>query len=250
MKYLILLILLTNVAFSAVIEKRGEEFAVLKNPFTAKELLLDYGRLMNKNVSVYPDFQDEEFEVFGKKTLTKEQIEGFLSRVLSISGSMMIVDPAVPYIQVLEGRDARYSTLPVYDDLNAFPDNDNFVQFNFRLKHAEPRDMARNMRPFLSRYGRVIDVPHARSIHLADTGSNIKRLVAMAKIIDVESYDKDKKEIEAINDKHRKVLKNEKSLVDILIENNGIFLVVFMVLGLIIGFGVRGYMMKRIEGGW
>lgn len=250
MKFLITLLLSLSIAQAAVIEKRGEEFVVVKNPFKASELLQDYARLMNKNFSINSDFQDEEFEVYGKKTLTKDQVEGFLSRVLSISGEMMINDPQMPFIQVLQGRDARYSTLPVYDNFDAFPDNDNFVQYNFRLKYADPSDVARNMRPFLSRYGRVIDVPHARSIHLADTGSNIKRLVAMTRIIDVDTYDKDKKEIEAINEKHKKILKNEKSLVQILIENNGIFLIVFMILGLILGFGIRGYMMKRIEGGW
>ena len=250
MKYFIALIMAISFAHAAVIEKKGEEFTLLKSSFNASELLQDYAQIMDKNFSVYQGFHDEVFEVYGKKTLTLEQVEGFLSRVLSISENMMIVDPGIPFIQVIEGRDARYSTLPVYDNIDAFPDNDNFVQYNLRLKYAEPSDVAWNMRPFLSRYGRVIDVPHARSLHLADTGSNIKRLVSMAKLIDVDTYAKDKKEIESINEKHRKILKKEKSLVDIMLENNGVFLIVFMILGLILGFGIRGYVMKRIEGGW
>jgi hypothetical protein len=68
--------------------------------------------------------------------------------------------------------------------------------------------------------------------------------------VDVDTYDKDKKEIAEINEKHKKIMKNEKSFVTILIENNGIFLIVFMILGLILGFGIRGYLMKRVEGGW
>jgi general secretion pathway protein D len=162
----------------------------------------------------------------------------------------MIVDPAVPFIQVIQSRDARYTTLPVYDDLKALPNNDNFVQFNYRLKYADPADVARNMRPFMSRYGRVIDVKHSKSIHILDSADNVKRLIAITQIVDVESYTKDKEEIEAINAKYRKLLKNEKSFLSILVENNGIFIVVFMILGLILGFGIRGYVMKRVEGGW
>ncbi len=249
MKFLLAL-LLTVTANAAVLEKDGDNFKLLKNSFKASELIEDYARLMNLNMSVASDFQDETFEIYGKTTLTKSQVEGYVSRVLSISFHTMIVDPAVPFIQVIQSRDARYTTLPVYEDLKQLPENDNFVQFNYRLKFADATDVARNMRPFLSRYGRVIDVPHARSIHIADTADNVKRLIAITDVVDVEGYEKDKKEIEAINEKHKKMIKNEKSLLTILVENNGIFLVVFMILGVILGFGVRGYMMKRVEGGW
>ena len=249
MKFLIALLFVVT-ANAAVLEKQGEEFKLLKNTFQASELVEDYARLMNLNMSVASDFQDETFEIYGKTTLTKDQVEGYVSRVLSISFHTMIVDPAVPFIQVIQSRDARYTTLPVYNDLKDLPNNDNFVQYNHRLQFADPSDVARNMRPFLSRYGRVIDVPHARSIHIADTADNVKRLIAMTNIVDVADYEKDKKEIEAINEKYKKLIKNEKSFITILVENNGIFLVVFTILGLILGFGIRGYMMKRVEGGW
>jgi type II secretory pathway component GspD/PulD (secretin) len=250
LKFLILIALMINIASAAVLEKDGEGFKLLKPVFKASELVEDYARIMNLNMSVAQDFQDETFEIYGKNTLTKDQVEGYVSRVLSISFHTMIVDPAVPFIQVIQSRDARYTTLPVYSDLKALPNNDNFVQFNYRLKFAEPADVARNMRPFLSRYGRVIDVKHAQSIHILDSADNVKRLIAIIQIVDVESYTKDKKEIEEINEKYRKLLKNNKSFLTIMLENNGIFLIVFMVLGLILGFGIRGYMMKRIEGGW
>ena len=58
------------------------------------------------------------------------------------------------------------------------------------------------------------------------------------------------KEVEEINEKHKKVLKKEKSVFDILTQNNAVFLVLFTLVGLIMGFGIRGYLMKRVEGGW
>lgn len=250
MKYLLISLFILNSSFAAVLEKSGNEYRLLKTTFQASELLNDYSRIMKLNMSVYQDFRDETFEIHGKKTLTQDQVEAYVSKVLSIGDNTMIAEPSAPFVQVIQSRDARYTTLPVYTDIKDIPDNDNFIQFNFRLKHADPSDVARNMRPFLSRYGRVVDVSHARSIHLLDTGSNVKRLIAISQIIDVAEFAKGKQEIEAINEKHKKILKNEKSSLTILLENNGIFLIVFLILGLILGFGVRGYMMKRIEGGW
>ena len=183
-------------------------------------------------------------------TLTEAQLDAYVARAISISESALIVDPAAPFVQVIEARDSRYTTLPVVEDETKIPDNDNLIQFNHRLKYADASDMARNLRPFMSRYGRVIDVPYAKSVHIADSGSNIIRLLAMIKVIDVAAYDEGKKEIEDLNEKHRKILKNEKSVGMIVLENQGVFFIVFLILGLILGFGVRGYLMKRVEGGW
>jgi hypothetical protein len=96
----------------------------------------------------------------------------------------------------------------------------------------------------------VIDVANAESIHIADNATNVRRLVKLIQILDTEEFVKSKKEIDDLNEKHKKILTKEKSWYEIFSQNNGIFLFVFLLVGLIIGFGTRGYMMKRIEGGW
>lgn len=250
MKYLFLSFLISGILQASVLEKDGDAFRLTKNTFKASELLADYSRLMNLNLSVDTNFLEESFEVNGKSKLTKDQVEAYVSKIMYLSENALIVIPGAPYISVTQARDARYTVLPVISDEKDIPENDNYIHFQFRLNHADPSDLARNMRPFLSRYGRVLDHIHARTVHILDTGNNVRRMVTISKILDVEEFKQSKKEIDDINEKHRKILKKEKSVVDILIENNGVFLIVFLLLGLIIGFGVRGYAMKRIEGGW
>lgn len=250
MKTFIILLFMSSLLHASVLERNGEGFRLLKKSFKASELLADYSRLMNLNLSVYSDFQDETFEVNGESRLTKEQVEAYVSKIMYLSDNAMIAEPGSPFVQVVEARDARYTVLPVISNEKDIPENDNYIHYQFRLKHVDPSDLARNMRPFLSRYGRILDHIHARTVHILDTGNNVRRMVAMSKILDVEEFKQSKKEIDQINEKHRKILKKEKSVVDILVENNGVFLIVFLLIGLIIGFGVRGYAMKRIEGGW
>ncbi len=250
MKLILIWIFLSGLLQASVLEKNGDGFRLVKNKFKASELLADYSRLRNLNLSVYSDFQDETFEVNGKSKLTTEQVEAYVSKVMYLSDNAMIVEPASPFITVVVARDARYTVLPVISEEKDIPENDNYIQYQFKLSHADPSDLARNMRPFLSRYGRVMDHVHARTVHFLDTGNNVRRMVTISKILDVPEFKESKKEIDEINEKHRKILRKEKSVVDILIENNGVFLIVFLLLGLIIGFGIRGYAMKRIEGGW
>ncbi len=250
MKLFILMFFIVSTSSATVLERDGNGFRLTRNKFSARELLKDYSALSELNLSVSPDFTDQTFEIHGNRKLSREMVEGFVSRIMDISGNAFIVKPQSPFVEVISARDARYATVPVYEDESMIPYNDNYIQFNFRLKHADPADLARNMRPFLSRYGRVVDVKHARTVHLMDNASNVRRLIQISKIIDVPSFKEGKKEIDSINEKHRKILKNEKDVLAILLENNGIFLVVFLVLGIILGFGIRGYVIKRVEGGW
>ena len=50
-------------------------------------------------------------------------------------------------------------------------------------------EIARNFRPFMSRYGRIIDIKQTNTIIIADTGSNINRLAKMVKFLDVAGHE-------------------------------------------------------------
>jgi general secretion pathway protein D len=57
------------------------------------------------------------------------------------------------------------------------------------LKHVSAAEIARNFRPFMSRYGRIIDIKQTNTIIIADTGSNINRLAKMVKFLDVSGHE-------------------------------------------------------------
>jgi general secretion pathway protein D len=106
------------------------------------------------------------------------------------------------------------------------------------------------MRPFLGRFGRIIDVKNSNSVYVADTGNNIRRIAQIAHYLDTEGYSKNRREMQEINEKHKIARTKSKSFYEILTKNESIFILIFFLMGSIIGFGTRGYMMKKIEGGW
>ena len=251
MKFLFLILLFTSMAQAQVLKKNeAGDFTITKSPFKVSEILADYAKLEGFNLSVAYDFEDASFNTQGVMTIKKDQIENYVSMLLSQSGNAVIRMPDTHYLKVISARDTRYTTGPVYNHLKEIPKNDNQAQFSYNLKHVDASYLSRNLRPFLGRYGRIIDVKNSNTLHITDTGNNLRKLVEIALLLDTEAFKKSTEEIKTINEKHKQHLKKEKSLLDVLTQNTGLFIIAFFLMGLIIGFGSRGYMMKKVEGGW
>lgn len=153
-------------------------------------------------------------------------------------------------INVISSRDLRYATLPVYTNILDVPETDEGIQYNYTSKYYGSEDVVNILRPFLSRYGRVISSKSSNTIHISETGKNVKRLVKIIQAMDNEETLKSKKEVDEINEKNKKLISKDKGYLDTFIKNSGLLMIVFLLIGLIIGFGGRGYMMKKVEGGW
>jgi general secretion pathway protein D len=251
MKTIFLFLILITSLHAEVLKRNTEgDFTLNSSSFKISEVLSDYAKLMNYNLSVSSDFQDEKFTVQGVPMIKKDQIENYISVLLSQSGNAVIRMPNSNYLKVISGRDIRYTPLPIYKTLDEIPKNENQAQFSHALKYIDSSELSRNMRPFLSRYGRIIDIKHANAINITDTGTNLRKMAQIALHLDTEEFKKSQKEIEDINEKHKQSLKPEKSLIEILTQNSGMFIFIFFLIGLIFGFGTRGYMMKKVEGGW
>jgi general secretion pathway protein D len=251
MRTIILFLILTTCLHAEVLKRNSEgDFTLNKQTFKISEVLSDYARLMNYNLNVSSEFQDEDFTVQGVPTIKKDQIENYVSILLSQSGNAVIRMPDSNYLQVISGRDIRYTPLPIYKKLEDIPKNDNQAQFSHALKYIDSSELSRNMRPFLSRYGRIIDIKHANAINITDTGTNLRKMAQIALHLDTEAFKKSQKEIEDINEKNKQSLKPGKSLIEILTQSSGMFICIFFLIGIILGFGSRGYMMKKVEGGW
>lgn len=251
MKFLLLSLIVSSSLMAEVLKKDAHgDFVLTKNTYTASELLADYAKLEGLNLNVVSDFDDETFVSQGNLKIGKDRIESFVSGVVGRSGNTIIRFPESSQLQVILGRDSRYATLPVYTDVTKIPSNDDYIQFNYTVKHIAASELSRNMRPFLSRYGRVIDMKSSNSIHFTDTANNTKKMVQILNFLDTEETLKSQKEMDELNEKHKKILTKKKDVWDIVTENNGLFIIAFLLIGVILGFGTRGYMMKKIEGGW
>jgi general secretion pathway protein D len=85
------------------------------------------------------------------------------------------------------------------------------------LKHVSAAEIARNFRPFMSRYGRIIDIKQTNTIIIADTGSNINRLAKMVKFLDVPGHEETLQIVKVKNSSAQEIAK----LLDNILKGGG-----------------------------
>lgn len=105
---------------------------------------------------------------------------------LNMAGYSLIKTGA--FYKIINSRDIRYTPTKIYTG-NYTPDTENYVMRVIALKYVSAAEIARNFRPFMSRYGRIIDIKQTNTVIIADTGSNINRLAKMVKFLDIAGHE-------------------------------------------------------------
>lgn len=139
-----------------------------------------------------------------KAYLTALEINGF---TLVKSGS---------FYKIVATRDIRYTPTKIYTG-NYTPNTDNYVMRILPLKNIDSTEVTRSFRPFMSRYGRIIDIKQTNTIIVQDTGSNINRLVRLIKFIDVPGYEESLQIIPVKNSSAQEIAK----LLDQILKGKG-----------------------------
>lgn len=105
---------------------------------------------------------------------------------LDMAGFTLVKSGA--FYKVINTRDVRYSPTKIYTG-SYTPETDAHVMKVMALKHVDAAEISRNFRPFMSRYGRIIDLKQTNTIIISDTGTNINRLEKLIKFLDVPGYE-------------------------------------------------------------
>jgi hypothetical protein len=123
----------------------------------------------------------------------KDNADGLLSEVLHLSGYVRLPIPAAQNTySIINGRDIRYGgSLPRFNVTREGGDSlptlilSDFAELHYQSKHGRRvGEIARNLRPFLSRYGRVIDTSSGILI-VIDTMTNLERAIGIIRKADV-----------------------------------------------------------------
>jgi general secretion pathway protein D len=133
---------------------------------------------------------------------------------LNMAGYSLIKTGA--FYKVINARDIRYTPTKIYTG-NYTPDTENYVMRVIALKHVSAAEIARNFRPFMSRYGRIIDIKQTNTIIIADTGSNINRLAKMVKFLDVPGHEETLQIVKVKNSSAQEIAK----LLDNILKGGG-----------------------------
>lgn len=119
--------------------------------------------------------------------ITKENANDFISFTLNNSGYTRI--PLKKGVwSVINARDVRYSTPPHYEvGKDQIPKNFDHISASLKLKNPNlAPEVSRNFRPFMSRYGRIIDLKTPGIIIITDTANNVHRLLKYVNQLDKE----------------------------------------------------------------
>ncbi|MBA2404163.1 MAG: hypothetical protein H0V66_05280 [Bdellovibrionales bacterium] len=140
---------------------------------------------------LYPEnmFKDSD-EMNVEMILNKENAEQVLSEALSMFEYMKVPTKLDQVWRIFPGMDIRYhADLPTIKankkDVPQIPNNRDPIHFVYQAQSGtEVGDIARNLRPFLTRYGRIIDLRGGMLI-IIDRASVISQVLPIIKAADV-----------------------------------------------------------------
>ena len=123
---------------------------------------------------------------------------------LNMAGYSLVKTGA--FYKVINARDIRYTPTKIYTG-SYTPDTENYVMKVIALKYVSAAEIARNFRPFMTRYGRIIDIKQTNTVIIADTGSNINRMAKMVKFLDVPGHEESLQIVKVKNSSAQEIAK-------------------------------------------
>jgi general secretion pathway protein D len=120
------------------------------------------------------------------------------------------------YYKIINARDVRYVPTKIYTG-SYTPETEAHIMKIIALKNVDASEISRNFRPFMSRYGRIIDIKQTNTIIISDTGANITRLEKLIKFLDVPGYDESLQIIPVRNSSAQEIAK----LLDDILRGGG-----------------------------
>lgn len=166
--------------------RQGSEILPFRDQaYPLASLIEDYASLTGTSISYADDLfrKDQSVHVdFNSKQSLKE-FEKFFYSSLDMAGFTAISENGVLWIY--NTRDIRYLPVEVYTD-DSYPVDKTYSTVIIKLKNPLSSNIARNLRPIVSRYGRVIDFSDGYTLLINDLGTNIDRLKKTIASMDTE----------------------------------------------------------------
>ncbi len=123
---------------------------------------------------------------------------------LNVNGLTLVKSGA--FYKIVQAREARSTPTKIYT--GAFtPDVENYVMKIIPVKNIQSSEIQRNFRPFMSKYGRIIDIKQTNTIIVHDTGANINRLVKLIRFLDVPGFEESLHIIPVVNSSAQEIAK-------------------------------------------
>lgn len=141
-----------------------------------------------------------------KYDLTKDNADNVISELLHIHGYTRLKQEAGHW-SIVNARDIRYMPTQMIEfGKTEIPNNYDYVMVTFKLKNPHfTSEISRNFRPFMSRYGRIIDIKSSGTVIVNDTGLNVRRLAGLIELMDKEPTKEQIKEYAESKKRHHQL---------------------------------------------
>lgn len=146
--------------------------------------------------------------------ITKENADTLFTRILELNGYVRVPTSVADTYSLIELRDIRYETLPVINvDMQSAPnlvENSDYYLMTYKFKYhtqGQLRETSNSIRPFMSRYGRIIEMKGRGVIIVQENASKLKQLYEIIKSADRELT---KEEAQYMKDEEKKHELREK----------------------------------------
>lgn len=114
--------------------------------------------------------------------LDRENVEKSISVLLNQHGFTRITVNEKTKL-IIPARDVRYNTVESIKwtgDIQGIPDLSDYFLLSYPLKNQESLPyITRALRPFMSRYGRIIEQVTSATIIVQDTGTNLRKIAGL-----------------------------------------------------------------------
>lgn len=116
--------------------------------------------------------------------LSDDQKWEFLNKTLSIFQLSSLKHQHV--LEVFNIRDVRFKKLVSYDSSN-FPYTESYIQVFHQMNFPIAKFIMRSIRPYFSRYARVVSLADDKGLIIMEKGKNLKKIIEMITIADTKS---------------------------------------------------------------
>jgi general secretion pathway protein D len=143
------------------------------------------------------DLSSKKVKLDKKIKITQENANDFISELLYEHG-LTRTKSNIANWRIINARDIRYDANQMLTfGVDEIPKNHDYTVVRIPMKDGHNAgDLARNFRPFMTRYGRIIDIRNPATLIISDIGINAHRLIELVKIVDVELTEDQKKQRE------------------------------------------------------
>ena len=149
------------------------------------EIAKTLGRLTCLNFILEKDVKGRISIVSNQSITVGDAWKAFLT-ALDVNGFTII--PSGKYLRIARQRDAKDKQIKTYTG-DFTPDTDVYITRVLPLKYINAEETARVFRNFMPPNTRIIAYDQTNTLIITDTGSNIKKIVDMVQLLDIEGFD-------------------------------------------------------------